>query len=128
MYILNLTQHEATPAQEADGVIDLPDEARQQLSGLLTFNSAPSRAEKDARADAIVAFALAQAEILPEFRAGLDRAMVGGAPFFMSALERALEDKGIEPLYAFSVRKSAEQVQPDGSVRKVNVFRHAGWA
>jgi len=39
----------------------------------------------------------------------------------------ALRDQGIEPVYAFSVRESIEQTQPDGSVRKVNVFRHAGF-
>jgi hypothetical protein len=33
----------------------------------------------------------------------------------------------ITPLYAFSVRESVEQALADGSVRKVNVFRHAGF-
>ena len=54
-------------------------------------------------------------------------AMIGGAPWMMSALEGALLDAGVQPVYAFSVRESVEQVQPDGSVRKVNVFRHVGF-
>ena len=53
--------------------------------------------------------------------------MIGGAPWLMSSIENALRDHRITPIYAFSVRESAEQVQPDGSVRKVNIFRHAGF-
>ena len=45
----------------------------------------------------------------------------------MSALESALLDECITPMYAFSVRDSVEQTQPDGSVRKVNVFKHIGF-
>ena len=54
-------------------------------------------------------------------------AMIGGAPWMMAKLERALLEIGVPSVYAFSVRESAEQTQPDGSVRKVNVFRHAGF-
>ena len=42
-------------------------------------------------------------------------------------LEAALRQQGFTPLYAFSVRESADQTQPDGSVRKVAVFRHVGF-
>lgn len=45
----------------------------------------------------------------------------------MRALEDALANVGVQPVYAFSVRESVEQTQPDGSVRKINVFRHSGW-
>jgi hypothetical protein len=58
---------------------------------------------------------------------GCRKAMVGGAPYLMPYLERALKAKDISPIYAFSKRESIDQVQPDGSVRKVAVFRHAGW-
>jgi hypothetical protein len=54
-------------------------------------------------------------------------AMIGGAPYLMAPLESALRAHGITPVYAFSVRESVDQVQPDGSVRKVAVFRHAGF-
>lgn len=58
---------------------------------------------------------------------GCTASMVGGAPYFMSPLERSLLNKGVKPLYAFSLRVSEDQTQEDGSVRKVAVFRHAGW-
>ena len=53
--------------------------------------------------------------------------MIGGAPFLMGALESALLDYGITPVYAFSKRESVEEVQKDGSVKKINIFRHAGF-
>lgn len=51
-------------------------------------------------------------------------ALLGGAPFFMSALENAFYELGVPSVYAFSKRVSVEEVQPDGTVRKTNVFRH----
>ncbi len=128
MYILNLTQHEATGDQEADGVVDLPAAARKDLADLLTFSSAPSKREKHIKAKELAEFALLWARTMPEFRDGLQKVMIGGAPFFMSTLEWEMEQYGIQPVYAFSHRSSVEQVLPDGSVHKVNVFRHAGWA
>ena len=40
---------------------------------------------------------------------------------------QAAQALGVPAVYAFSVRESVEQPQPDGSVRKVNVFRHVGF-
>lgn len=45
----------------------------------------------------------------------------------MAPLETELSARRIEPVYAFSTRESVEQTQADGSVRKVNVFRHTGF-
>ena len=45
----------------------------------------------------------------------------------MSALEKALRDVGIKPFYSYSERVSVEEVQPDGSVVKRNVFKHLGF-
>jgi hypothetical protein len=112
--IINLTQHTASADQRAAGVADV--QPRERLVTLLTFDTAPSRAEISRRADEIAAIA-----------AGAEAAMIGGAPFLMSALERALEKRGVKALYAFSVRESVEETLPDGSVRKVNVFKHAGF-
>jgi hypothetical protein len=53
--------------------------------------------------------------------------MIGGAPYLMAPLERSLRSVGVYPVYAFSVRESVEQTAPDGTVRKTNVFRHAGF-
>jgi hypothetical protein len=45
----------------------------------------------------------------------------------MHPLHNMLEWRGIWPLYAFSRREVQEEPQPDGSVKKVSVFRHVGF-
>ena len=122
--ILNLTQHAATPEQISEGVVDLPPSQRQELQRLLTFDTLPTKADIGGRAEAIADLAMA---IDMERDQGPISAMIGGAPFLMFSLEWELREAGIEPLYAFSVRESVDQPQPDGSVRKVAVFRHLGF-
>lgn len=115
MYIKNLTQHAATPEQIAAGVVDLAGDERTQLVNLLNFSELPTRAEILARA------------IKLAFLAGdANQAMIGGAPFLMSALENALTEVGIDPIYSFSVRCSAEKLV-DGVVVKTSSFSHAGF-
>ena len=116
MKILNLTQHQATPEQLAAGVVEPAD--KKQVVDLLTFDSIPTPAEMRDRAAKLAAIAA---------EAGVEAAMIGGAPFFMAPLERALLEAGVEPVYAFSLRVTEEVTQPDGSVRKTSVFRHAGF-
>ena len=116
MIIINLTQHDSTLEQQAQGVVEPKDKAA--IRSLLTFSSIPSKEDVAERAEKLADAA---------FHADAEAAMIGGAPYLMSALERALKDKGVKPLYAFSVRESADVTQPDGSVRKVAVFRHAGF-
>jgi hypothetical protein len=133
MKILNLTQHTATPEQRLAGVIDLPEQAAAELRQLLTFSvSGPdglvsaedAYAKVLARADQIVELVVVPAiERDPEITA----AMIGGAPYLMAPLERALMEIGVTPVYALSDRVSVEETQPDGTVRKVAVFRHAGF-
>lgn len=126
--ILNLTQHKATPEQAAAGVVDLPEQQREELVALLTFGELPSPAEIKRRAWAV-------AELAAQNGLGGDdgddphprAAMIGGAPWLMGPLEAALWAMAIKPVYAFSMRESADQPQPDGSIRKVAVFRHAGF-
>ena len=133
--IINLTQHPATTEQVAAGVVDLPLEQRSALASLLTFDTVPTRGEVEDRARAISLLALTwfceTDQHMPEDYghdgAALAEAMLGGAPYLMATLERALLEHGLEPVYAFSKRESVEQQQPDGSVRKVNVFKHAGF-
>lgn len=126
--IVNLTQHSATAEQIAAGVVDLPAPEREALAALLTFDALPTRKEIEDRAADISELAayngLGGDDTDSPF---VGAAMIGGAPYLMSALERALLAVSITPMYAFSVRESVEQSQPDGSVRKVNVFRHAGF-
>lgn len=126
--ILNLTQHPATDEQVAAGVVNLHGEELAMLKRVLTFDALPSRQDIEEVAETI-------ADIAAMNGLGGDdgedpvftRAMIGGAPFLMSALESVLRAHGIAPLYAFSRRESVEEKQADGSVRKVAVFRHAGF-
>ena len=118
MQIANLTQHPATAEQRAAGVADLPAPDRQRLADLLNFPRPPSHAEIRSRAAGLAALAK---------ESGASAAMIGGAPYLMGALERALAGVTITPLYAFTQRESEEQTQPDGSVKKVAVFRHLGF-
>ena len=137
MSAMNLTQHPATPEQVSAGVFDLPAGAVNNLKRLLTFDALPDAEEVQVRAQDIAALAALLAS--GEDREGEGEpapsdlgqfalyAMIGGAPYLMAPLEVALRNHGIEPVYAFSVRESAEQAQPDGTVRKINIFRHAGF-
>lgn len=117
--IINLTQHNETAEQAAVGVYTPNDsEVVAEIRSNLNFTDIPEREE-------ILCKAYVLAEIASEERA--EAAMIGGAPYLMGALECALKDKGIKPLYAFSVRESVEKTLPDGSVQKINVFRHKGF-
>lgn len=124
--VLNLTQHPATADQVTAGVADLSANDRKVLAGWLTFDTCPSGEEVAERAE-LIAQAASGDSMAVTAPAGVRFAMIGGAPFLMSALENALIDRGITPLYAFSLRESAEKTMPDGSVQKINVFKHAGW-
>lgn len=124
MKILNLTQHNATTEQIAAGVVEPHHKGHKEaIRGLLTFDSPPSREAMRGRAERLAKIAVKYTRGKSPVR----RAMIGGAPFFMAHLEQALRDYGIQPVYAFSVREVVEETQQDGSVRKVAVFRHAGW-
>ena len=114
--ILNLTQHSATPDQVLDGVVE-PDN-KSAVQAALIFDAIPSKAELTERAELLARIAL---------DSGCKKAMIGGAPFFMSTLEIALKAAGITPVYAFSVRDSVEKHDGNGGVTKTNVFRHVGF-
>lgn len=123
---INLTQHSATAEQAEDGVFNVEGADKETLTSLLTFDVIPTSGEIAERAKKI---ALLAKKALQANSADSAEwcAMIGGAPYLMGALERALRQVGIRPYYAFSVRESAEMTLPDGSVRKVNSFRHVGW-
>lgn len=114
--MLNLTQHNATQEQLDAGVTEPDNKAAVQE--LLTFEELPTMLEIEQRARQLVQLAR---------DAGADEALIGGAPFFMSALEVALSLHGVRAFYAFSKREAVDQPQADGSVRKVQVFRHNGF-
>lgn len=122
--VLNLTQHPATSDQLAAGVVDPGPEWSSTIAALLTFAALPGAAELRERAAALAGLA---ADIAPGDAAGERAVMIGGAPYLMAPLETALRERGMTPVYAFSVRESTESTSPDGRVTKVNVFRHAGF-
>ena len=111
MKIINLTQHAATKEQIEQGLFDLDDNS--ELKELLTFNDIPTSAEIQNRACAI-------AKIAKD--SGAECAMIGGAPFFMSALENALKEVGVQPLYAFTKRVAVEE-----NGVKTSIFKHEGF-
>jgi len=121
MKILNLTQHAPTPEQVAAGVVE-PEEGKKKIQRLLTFEDLPTAEEIQERAEALARVA----EVLTK-EYGHDSVMIGGAPYLMSALEKALKERGIKPLYAFSKREVVEETLPDGSVKKTQVFKHQGF-
>ena len=121
--IINLTQHSASPEQIRAGVVDLQGEHLAHLKDYLTFHTLPSKGEIAAKAQAIATLAT----LANLAGTGANSSMIGGAPYLMSALESALKERGLTPLYAFSERVSEDQVQADGSIRKVSVFRHLGF-
>ena len=128
MKILNLTQHLATPDQKAAGVVGLPELGRQQLQKLITFETLPDDTELSDRAHAVASLAAQYIEVL-EARDGepINTVLIGGAPYFMVPLEIALSHVGLFAVYAFSVRESVETHNPDGTVTKRNIFKHAGF-
>ena len=125
----NLTQHLITPEQRAAGCWDFPDHLRKELIRELSFEEIPSREEIAARAARIAGIAARAAAIISQdgvIPVGREM-MIGGAPYLMGPLETILRQEGFLPVYAFSKRESVDEPQPDGSVRKVAVFRHAGF-
>jgi len=122
--ILNLTQHQATKEQAEAGIVE-PCE-KKYIQKLLTFNEFPSRELIKKRAKLLAGYAH-----LWFNRKGVDKyherkALIGGAPYIMSALENELKKYRIEPLYSFSQRISEEK-EIDGKVVKTNVFKHIGF-
>lgn len=120
--IINLTQHVATPKQIEVGVIEPDAEHKEKIRSLLTFDEMPSDEVMKARI-----FGLLEIAHFLELEHEADGIMIGGAPLLMPALETALKTFGHRVVYAFSKRESADAVQPDGSVKKVSVFKHAGF-
>jgi hypothetical protein len=114
--IINLTQHTATPEQAALGVVEPAD--KHAVQQLLTFDEPPTESEILYRAEKLAELAAAS---------GCHTALIGGAPYFMAPLERALRAHGLRPVYAFSKRVSEEIHRPDGSVEKRQIFKHAGF-
>ena len=114
--IVNLTQHQASPAQVIAGVFNTKN--ADAVAILLTFHAIPTAYDIFQKARELARIAT---------DSGAKSAMIGGAPWFMKELEFQLKKVGISPVYAFSTRVSEEEVQADGSVKKTLVFKHIGF-
>lgn len=130
--ILNLTQHEATPEQVEAGVVDLSGSDRQNLKSLLTFDELPDPSRVIEAVSLIVRLAeFVIIDYLDNNKEDFEHfrfcAMIGGAPWMMSLLERRLREAGIRPVYAFSKRQVVEEMQADGTVKKSMIFKHEGF-
>ncbi len=112
----NVSQHVASPEQVLNGVVE--PQNKEKFNELLTFENLPSTNELDKRAQKIMTLVCEE---------GWSMIMVGCAPFFASALERAAELKKISMMYSFSNRVSEEKILADGSVKKINFFSHKGF-
>lgn len=117
MKIVNLTQHMGTAEQVSAGVFEPAD--KEQVKALITFTTAPSGTDMAERAEKLAHIALDE---------GAEAAMIGGAPYLMAPIERALKAAGVRPCYSFTERRGTETYDPaTGEVRKTQVFVHAGW-
>ena len=115
--ILNLTQHMVTESQIKDGVIEPTEKDKQIIKELLTFDEIPKVSELVSRAKKLSIIAVSY---------GVDKVMIGGAPYLMTYLEQELLSNDMKFVYSFSKRISKE-VEKDGKVTKVNVFEHIGF-
>jgi len=122
--ILNLTQHVPSIDQMMEGVADPTREHREKIRELLTFDSVPTLAEMERRAEELANIVSAPEYTVDTIAGGVGcgDAMIGGAPYFMPVLERVLLERGITVHYAFSVRDVVER-----GGEKTSVFRHAGF-
>ncbi len=111
---INLTQHKATVEQ---GCVKRSSEVASNVKKLLTFVELPTQ-------DEVINRAMALAEVARRQQA--TEALIGGAPYLTLFLDPLLRQVGIKPLYAFSKRESKE-VELDGRVRKISVFKHLGF-
>jgi len=116
MKILNLTQHKPTEEQIKAGVIE-PSEIKSVIQTLLTFDAIPSKEEIEERAFRLAKIAYSE---------GIEKVMIGGAPYLMSSLEKYLKHLGMKPLYAFS-KRVVEEINTENGVEKKVIFKHLGF-
>jgi hypothetical protein len=134
MHILNLTQHNPTDEQVAAGVFNFgnQDEMKRILTvkiadplfGIANVSHACANEHLWQLTGGLFSdFVLPARKEFPEDFA----VMVGGfAPLVERVIVRC-KQHGIQCLYALTDRVVSEEVQEDGSVKKVAVFKHCGF-
>lgn len=126
--IINLTQHLATPDQASAGLIDMPEDGglRAALTEALSFNHQPDQEELLRRARRVVG-------IMADYAGGMTalqghKVMLGGFSALMHPLQAACLKAGMQVGYAYlGPCEWVDQLQPDGSVLKMAIFRHGGF-
>ena len=122
--IINLTQHELTPEQRE--FIDIECHTnRQKVKDLLTFTKLPSK--EDIYYRALDLAAIVENIIDQDEHVDLFLVLIGGAPYLMKPLIEELKRLEVIPVFSYTDRVSVETMQPDGSVVKTSVFKHAGY-
>lgn len=120
--MLNLTQHALTAEQWRDGAVEPDQEMKTEIQKLITFDRSvidhPEQIKN--RAKALAALIRREYPLL-------NKALVGGALYFMPALVHELKEAGIQPYFSYTDRVSQETHNSDGSVTKTLVFKHLGW-
>ena len=131
-----MAQHKITPDQAAAGVVDTPEGIFELVREASTFRAdangnPPTMDQVRFNANSVskaVIFYHTPIQIEDHFylTGTIRKVMIGGAPFFMPKLEKALLDNGINVHYAFTERVVQEVAQPDGTVQKVSKFAYLG--
>lgn len=125
-YVVNLTQHAFSAEQLEE--FKLADVEVLNLdfdvANLITFNDLPVTGEIKDRARKLAHQVWGFVE-----RSKVDvrrpiYCLIGGAPFFMGALEKALGANDLAPIYAFSKRVVSEDPETG---TKTSVFKHEGF-
>ena len=116
--IMNMTQHEPSQDQKNVGVRNFRDDLQKRVRDLLTFDTLPTEVEIKNRCFDLTTLAT---------YTYAKKMMVGGAPWLMAPLCNHLKKYGFEPVFAFSSRVSEEKLQEDGTIKKVQIFRHEGF-
>lgn len=123
--IVNLTKHQATAPQVADGVEDLPEDFRKCLLDILNFEKCPDNAElryRALRVKGLLADHLRSAEAVRGAAV-----MIGGMPAFDTVLEAVLKESGAHVGYSFTKRQCTETSLDDGGVALLYIFKHEGF-
>lgn len=121
--ILNLTQHQATADQIANGVFEPTPAQKARIKEILTFDSSVLKYP-----EIIEERAAEMCALVTQFYSSVKvKLMIGGASFFMGPLGNKLTHIGYEVVYSFTDRVSVDQVNEDGTITKTSVFKHLGF-
>lgn len=139
---INLTQHELTQEQileltsKGHEILTLTESQQTEVKQLLNFEDIPSEQEMEFRANKIAQIV---SDVVDASKYTITSVMIGGAPYFMSKLQHAIQgmeinyqgkhDLGIcvSCYYSFTKRVSQEHVNAQGETVKTSVFKHIGF-